>query len=342
MSLLTTERFEEITNKFTELKPIVVVGDVGVDKYTYGSVNRISPEAPVPVLEVEQEWQKLGLAANISHNFKTLGVPSTICGVVGNEDRANAFESLLEETGLKTWGIIRDPNRVTTYKERITTASQQICRIDYERQDDINAEIEAKVFERLNDFVKDHSSIVMEDYAKGTLTQSLIRKVIDLGKEANLMVTVDPGRGVKPSFYKGAHLLKPNLGEAKMMVDSLGYTHDNKSVSEMAEILCDKLDLKKVVITLGAQGMALLDSEDKELSKVKIIPTVAPEVFDVSGAGDTTITLITASLLSGANLEESAWISNCGAGVVIAKKGTATVDIVELTSFFRKLKESFQ
>ncbi|MDC1174860.1 PfkB family carbohydrate kinase [Bacteriovoracaceae bacterium] len=342
MSLITSKRFEEIINKFSDINPFIVVGDVGIDKYTHGSVNRISPEAPVPVLEVQQEWLKLGLAANISHNFQTLGMSSTICGVIGNEDRANSFESLLEDTGLKTWGIIRDPSRVTTYKERITTATQQICRIDYERSEMLSKETEQKVIERLKDFTGDHSAIVIEDYSKGTLTKDLIKRIIDEGKDKKLLVTVDPGRNAPPEFYKGANLLKPNLIEARTMVDSLGYTHEKQSVGEMAEVLCDKLKLEKVVITLGPQGMALFDTLDSSQKEVKIIPTVAPEVFDVSGAGDTTITLLTASLIAGATLEEAAWISNCGAGVVIAKKGTATVNIVELLTFYRKLRETYQ
>lgn len=341
MNLITENRFHEITNKFDSIGPIAVVGDVGIDKYTYGEVNRISPEAPVPVLEVQKEWEILGLAANISHNLKVLKVENTLCGIIGDEVRATHFEHLLEELGLKTWGLVRDPSRPTIYKERITTSTQQICRIDYEGSDFISNEISSKLFNRIQEFSQDHKAIILEDYAKGTLTRSLTEQVIKLGQEKNVLVAVDPGRKTPPLFYKGADLLKPNLIEAKIMVQNLGYEYDDKTPEQMAVILMDKLNLKQVVITLGSGGMGLLDKNWAD-GKMKVIPTVAQEVFDVSGAGDTTISLLVSSLLAGANLEEAAWIGNCGAGVVVAKKGTATVSLEELTVFYRRLKERYQ
>jgi len=132
MTLIDAKRFSEITDKFPSLAPICVCGDVGIDKYTLGEVRRISPEAPVPILEVKEERLILGMAANISNNLKTLGMDSTLSAVIGNDQRATRFESLLEEINLKTWGLIRDPSRPTIYKERISTNTQQICRIDYE------------------------------------------------------------------------------------------------------------------------------------------------------------------------------------------------------------------
>ncbi|MFP5492237.1 MAG: bifunctional heptose 7-phosphate kinase/heptose 1-phosphate adenyltransferase, partial [Bacteriovoracia bacterium] len=137
-------RFQEILGKFKTLNSVFVLGDIGIDKYTHGDVKRISPEAPVPVLEVTKEWNKLGLAANVSDNLKSLTVASTLGGVVGEDTRANLLETLLEERGLKTWGLVRDSSRMTTYKERVTTASQQICRVDYESRHPLNEEVLAK------------------------------------------------------------------------------------------------------------------------------------------------------------------------------------------------------
>lgn len=339
MKLIDQNRFSEITKKFGQLAPIAVLGDVGIDKYTLGEVSRISPEAPVPVVHVHKEWEKLGLAANIGHNLKSLGIESTLCGVVGQDIRAPRFESLLEETQLKTWGIVRDPARPTIFKERITTNTQQICRIDYEDNLPISKEIEDTLIERVSDFLDSHSGLILEDYAKGTLTENLIKECINVAKSKNRLVCVDPGTTTPPLYYKGAGLLKPNLKEAKLMVESLGYTYDKKSLEEKAAILVDKLDLGKIVITLGPEGMALLDREGS--GKLEIIPTVAQEVFDVSGAGDTTISLLTAGLLAGGTLAEAAWIGNCGAGVVVAKKGTATVNMEELIVFYKKLCESY-
>ena len=332
-NLITLKRFTEITEKFSSIDPIVVVGDVGIDKYTFGEVKRISPEAPVPVLEVTKEWLKLGLAANISHNLKTLGVKSTLCGVVGEDNNANVFDTLLEDEKLNTWGIVRTKSRPTIFKERVTTNTQQICRIDYESSEDINEETEKKLIARFDEFAKTHGAVIIEDYAKGSLTKNVIAYLIAKFKEEKKLVAVDPGKSTPPLFYKGANLLKPNLLEAKAMVASLGYKENNLEV--MAKILVDKLELDMLVITLGGDGMALLDVKNQP--KMKIIPTVANEVFDVSGAGDTAISALTSSLLAGATLEEAAWIGNCASGVVVAKKGTATVDLAELHAFYDQL-----
>lgn len=332
-NLITLKRFTEITGKFSTLEPIVVVGDVGIDKYTFGEVKRISPEAPVPVLEVTKEWLKLGLAANISHNLNTLGVKSTLCGVVGEDNNANVFDTLLEDEKLNTWGIVRTKSRPTIFKERVTTNTQQICRIDYESSEEINEETEKKLIARFDEFAKTHGAVIIEDYAKGSLTKNVIAYLIAKFKEEKKLVAVDPGKSTPPLFYKGANLLKPNLLEAKAMVAGLGYKETNLEV--MAKILVEKLELDMLVITLGGDGMALLDI--KTQPKLKIIPTVANEVFDVSGAGDTAISALTSSLLAGATLEEAAWIGNCASGVVVAKKGTATVDLKELHHFYDQL-----
>ena len=332
-NLITLERFIDITNKFNSIDPIVVVGDIGIDKYTFGEVRRISPEAPVPVLEVTKEWLKLGLAANISHNLNTLGVKSTLCGVVGEDNNANVFDTLLEDEKLNTWGIVRTKSRPTIFKERVITNTQQICRIDYESSDYINEETERKLISRFDEFSKTHGAVIIEDYAKGSMTQKVIAYLISKFKEEKKLVAVDPGKSTPPIYYKGANLLKPNLLEAKAMVESLGYKENN--LEKMASILVEKLDLDMLVITLGADGMALLDVLNQ--SKMVIIPTVANEVFDVSGAGDTAISVLTSSLLAGATLEEAAWIGNCASGVVVAKKGTATVDLRELRQFYDQL-----
>ena len=147
--ILTQEKFQTIISSFSKLNPILVVGDLGVDKYTFGEVRRISPEAPVPVLEVSKEWNKLGLAANVSDNLKSLEVTSTLCGVIGEDSRADLVEHLLEERGLNTWGLIRDKSRMTTYKERVTTSTQQICRVDYETKDQIDDETLKRVIGRI-------------------------------------------------------------------------------------------------------------------------------------------------------------------------------------------------
>lgn len=334
--ILTPEKFENILSHFNTMKPILVVGDLGVDKYTFGEVKRISPEAPVPVLEVQKEWNKLGLAANVSDNLKSLEVASTLCGVIGDDARANLVEHLLEERGLKTWGLVRDPSRHTTYKERVTTATQQICRIDYETKDSITDEVSRRVSSRIQEFSENHSGVIIEDYAKGLFSEALCQKIIADFKAKGLLVAVDPSRSTPPMWYKGATLLKPNRSESHMMVEALGYFKERK-LETIAKVLVDKLQLEKIIITLGPDGMALLDT--KLGGELKIIPTVANEVFDVSGAGDTAIAAISSALISGASLEEAAWVGNCASGVVVKKRGTALCSKQELRDYYTNLRK---
>lgn len=335
--MISRDRFDNILANFNAIKPIMVVGDVGVDKYTFGEVKRISPEAPVPVLEVEKEWMKLGLAANVSDNLKSLGVTSTLCGVIGDDSNANKLENLMDENGLKTWGIVRDETRMTTFKERIVTEVQQVCRVDYETKEAISNETYNRMKDRFEDFKGDHSAIIIEDYGKGLLRENVINYLVDQGKDLGSLIAVDPARTTPPLWYKGVTLLKPNRVECEIMIKALGYTHKS-SVAEMAEILIDKLSLEKIIITLGAEGMAMLDT--KLSSEIKIIPTVAKEVFDVSGAGDTAISAIVAAMAAGASLEEAGWIGNCASGVVVAKKGTALCSVDELKEHFQDLSDS--
>ncbi len=333
--LITPERFNTITSNLSSIKPILVVGDVGVDKYTSGVVNRISPEAPVPLLEVQKEWQKLGLSANVSENLKTLGVESTLCGVMGDDTNANVLEDLLEEAGLSTWGVVRCDERPTVFKERIVTDSQQICRIDYESKKPISEDVQKRLLSRINELKENHGALILEDYSKGVLTESLISHLVSEFKERKNLIAVDPSRTTPPSYYKGVSLLKPNHIEAKLMVNLLGYTGEMQ-VEDLANILVDKLELEKIIITLGPRGMAMLDTLGD--GKLHMIPTVANEVYDVSGAGDTTISLLVACLEAGASLEEAAWIANCGAGVVVGKVGTATVNLEELQNYYNVLR----
>lgn len=334
--ILTQDKFDSLVGQFQELKPILVVGDLGIDKYTFGEVKRISPEAPVPVLEVSKEWHKLGLAANVSDNLKSLGVASTLCGVIGDDTRASLVENLLEERGLKIWGLVRDASRHTTYKERVTTATQQICRVDYETKDSIDEDTARRVTTRIQEFSGNHSGLIIEDYGKGLFSEALCQKIIKDFKEKNLLVAVDPSRSTPPAWYKGATLLKPNRLESHIMVEALGYFKERK-LETIAQVLVDKLALDKIIITLGPDGMAMLDT--KLDGKLRIIPTAANEVFDVSGAGDTAIAAITSALLSGASLEEAAWVGNCAAGVVVRKRGTALCTMEELKEYFQNLRK---
>jgi rfaE bifunctional protein kinase chain/domain len=333
--MLNYKRFQEITQNFNSIAPIFVLGDIGIDKYTLGEVKRISPEAPVPVVEVVKEWTKLGLASNVADNLQSLNIACTLSGVIGDDLNGNLLEGLLEESNLKTWGLVRDQNRMTTFKERVVTEMQQVCRIDYETKTPLIDQTMNKVVDRLQEFEGTHSALIIEDYGKGLLNENLCQKAIKIFKDKNKLVAIDPSRTSNPYWYKGATLLKPNLVEAKIIAEFLGLKNED-NLEKIADLILNKLEIEKLIITLGAKGMAMKSRGDAKLS---IIPTAASEVFDVSGAGDTAIATITASLVAGATLEEAAWIGNCASGVVVGKKGTANVTNRELEHFYQKMSQ---
>lgn len=335
MNVINENRFNELTSKLSTVDNILVLGDVGIDHYIYGSVDRISPEAPVPVLRVTREEQKLGMAANICHNIFALGAHSSLVSIVGDDLRGNMLKKMMTLEGVQLDGLIQANDVQTISKERILTERQQICRVDYEPEFPSFSE------KNLNNLIKAYQKeleknqfVILEDYSKGILTEKTIRQFINLANEANKFIAVDPGRGKPAIFYKGASLLKPNLSEAKELVHSLGYS--TTDIGEVINILSEKLEINRLAVTLGPKGMALLDRTLSE--NVTIIPTLASEVFDVSGAGDTVIAVMTMALSSGATLVEAGWLSNLAAGVVVSKHGTATVNLNELSEYYSYIK----
>lgn len=331
--MIDKKRFQEILSNMESIEKIAVLGDVGVDKYTLGSVDRISPEAPVPVLSVEKEWVKLGLAANVSDNLLELNIDSALFGVIGEDEHANVFEDLLESRSLSTWGIVRSKKRMTTFKERIVAKTQQICRIDYETSNSLDDQSKTLLLDRLKEFGEDFGAIVLEDYAKGLFDEEFCREVIKYFNSINKVIAVDPSRTNPVNWYKNASLVKPNLKEARILMNQLGFTN-TQTPEEMCKVFIDKLELENVVITLGEEGMVSMNKND---NKVTQIPTVAKAVYDVSGAGDTCVALLTSGLLAGASIHEASVIANLGAGVVVGKKGTATVKVQELVDAFEGL-----
>ena len=331
-NLIEKNHFEKTLAKICGDKRILVVGDVGIDRYLFGEVDRISPEAPVPVLRVTKEETKLGMSANICHNLDSLGVPSSILSIIGKDDNALSLKNLLGNVNAKCDYLLEDKGVTTISKDRILTNVQQICRVDHEPAFfSFSPSLIDRLVDNFEKAIEQHDAIILEDYSKGVLSAESIQRLIHIAKEKNTFVAVDPGKGKPASLFKGANLLKPNFIEAKELVHSMGY--ESCPVEEMGEILIDKLNLDKIVITLGASGMAMWD-KDSGFSK---IPTVAREVFDVSGAGDTVISVITTSLVNGLSLYESCWLGNLAAGVVVSKKGTATVTKEEINILYNQI-----
>ncbi len=316
--VLNNEKLKQIIESFSNLK-IVVIGDLMLDCYIQGTVKRISPEAPVPVVNVKNEFYRFGGAANVAYNIQKLGATPLLMGVIGNDNYGATFKSLLEQSGMKSEFIYYDPKRPTTSKIRVIAHTQQVVRIDNEVVDEINKTAEEYIIKALLDNIKYIDAIILEDYNKGVLTKNLIKEIIGIANQYNKIVTVDPK--FKNFFeYQNVTLMKPNKKETE---DALGISieDDNDLIKAGTELL-EKLKAKYVLITLSEQGAAIFDSENK-FSK---IPTKARKVADVSGAGDTVISALTASLAAGANIYEATFLGNLAGGIVCEQVGVVPIE----------------
>jgi D-glycero-beta-D-manno-heptose-7-phosphate kinase len=304
-------------------KTILVVGDVMLDEYIWGEVERISPEAPVPVVRVKNETWVLGGAANVAHNISSLGGRAVIAGVIGDDSPGRKLSALLQKNGIDARGLVVDQVRPTVTKSRILAGHQQVVRIDREVSHDINDDPRTDILKSIHLMIDEIDGIILEDYAKGVINQELIRELIDLAESRNIFIVVDPN-SYRHFLYNGASLVTPNHKEA---VEAAGLGREVE-LEELGRSLLKKWGSKAVLITLGEDGMCLFE-EGKESFH---IPTIAQEVFDVSGAGDTVIGTVSLSLAAGFELAEAAGLANYAAGVVVGKLGTAMVTPDELRS----------
>ncbi len=304
---MTPERVQEILEGFKSLK-ILVVGDVILDRYVFGKVERISPEAPVPVVEVQREEFRLGGAGNVANNLASLGVKTYLLGVVGQDYGRHIIKGLLKESGIEDL-LVEDQARPTTEKTRIVALSQQLLRVDSESRKLVEGKVLEKLLEGLDIEV---DGIVVSDYAKGVVC----KRVMDRLRERGLFFSIDP-RPQNKSLYMGASLMTPNEKEARGMFEG-------ESLQELGWGLKRKLKLETLAITLGAKGMALFDKE------FKVFPARAKQVYDVSGAGDTVVAVLTACALSGVDWDMACELANLCAGIVVGKLGTAVVKPEEI------------
>ncbi|MBI1912990.1 MAG: D-glycero-beta-D-manno-heptose-7-phosphate kinase [Deltaproteobacteria bacterium] len=318
---LNLKRAYSIINHFSRAK-VLVIGDLIMDHFIWGKVKRISPEAPVPVVEVTSESIMLGGSANVVNNIHSLGGKSLVTGVIGKDDDGKRLIKILKEKGIPTEGIIADNKRPTTIKTRIVAHSQQVVRFDREKRDKVEAESAAKVISYIKKAVKSADLVVISDYAKGLITENLMAETNEFCKKLKKPVAVDP-KVEHFDYYKGVSIVTPNNLEASQAsgVDIV----DNASLHRAGEVLFNKLGCEALLITRGENGMSLFEPGFETH-----IPTVAKEVFDVSGAGDTVIGTLALSLASGATFKEAAVLANFAAGVVVGKVGTATLTPAEL------------
>lgn len=312
----------EIIDNFSK-KTIFIVGDIIMDQYIWGKVTRISPEAPVPVVDTEEEDFLLGGAANVLNNIVSLGSKVLICGVVGHDEIGKKIIHELRTRGIDTGGIIVESNRPTTLKTRIIAHSQQVVRYDREKRDEINNSTIEIIKGYLKDRLSEIDALIISDYRKGVITKGLVSEIVSLVNSKGLPVVADPKVG-HFDLYKGLTLITPNTLEAS--TGSGIAIVDERSIERAGRSLIEKLKCKAVLITRGEEGMALVEDN----GEVTYIPTVAKKVFDVTGAGDTVIGVMTLAIASGATMKEAAMIANHAAGIVVGKVGTAVVETEEL------------
>lgn len=313
-------------------KKILIIGDVCVDEYVLGEVRRISPEAPVPVLEVEQEDVRLGMAANVAQNVRSLGGVPMLVSVVGNDTGANLLRDLCAKSGVSSEFLVADTSRPTTRKTRVMAKHHHLVRVDHELRTGLSAAVEAQMIHVVEKNVDEADCVVIEDYKKGVVSRQVIEKVVEICKKKNKRVLVDPHKTSSGPFYHGVDLIKPNFDEAVTLAgmdfDDLR-TNPNKVV-EVGRALQKITGAKEVVLTRGKDGMTIFSGD-----QVTEVPTYARKVFDVTGAGDTVIAAMALGLVSGLSLVHSCMLANFAAGVVVGKVGCVPCEIPELQEYIQ-------
>ncbi len=314
-------------------KKILLIGDVGVDEYVMGAVKRISPEAPVPVLEVDAEDKRLGLAANVAQNIISLGGQVKLVSVIGQDDGATVLKNLLQKSKVSAEYLVTDSSRPTTRKTRVMTGHHHLVRVDYEIKKNLKPETEAKILKQVEDLMPSVDAVVLEDYAKGIFSVNLIENIVNRARKAGKYLMVDPHQTKFADFYKGVDLIKPNYNEALALTQIKEEDIENISerVWKVGRALQKMTGASDVVLTQGKDGMAIF-SKDAEPVQV---PTFAKKVFDVTGAGDTVIAALALGVISGLKLAEACVLANYAAGIVVGKVGCVPCDVNELIQEIR-------
>ena len=310
--------------KFNKCK-ILVVGDLMVDEYLWGDVDRISPEAPVQIVSVKNENYTLGGAGNVVNNLVELGAKVSVIGITGADRHGDLLLKKLHEIGVDTTGIVQEPDRPTTRKTRIIAANQHVLRIDRETK----REISTVTFKLLAGFIEEKifsaDIVLVSDYNKGLITNSLLLQLIESAEKYNKRIIADP-KGLDFSKYSGVFLLTPNKKEAALVTGT--EILDESEIIKAGNKILDAVNVDNLLITCGKNGMVLFEKNKKAYK----ISAKAMQVYDVSGAGDTVLAVIGLALASGATLKNSASIANTAAGIVVGKVGTATISSKELDS----------
>jgi rfaE bifunctional protein kinase chain/domain len=328
MISIPLRRMNELKKKFKGLK-VAVVGDMMLDCYFQGDVKRISPEAPVPIVEVGNEFFRFGGAANVALNILKLGGTPLPVGVIGYDNDGSIFTSLVNELNINPDGIFLDEERSTTSKTRVIANDQHVVRIDKESKEYLAKKIQGKIFKYLEAHSNSLNAIILQDYNKGVLSPSLIERIVRLANSKNIIITVDPKFNNFFSF-KNVTVFKPNRKEAE---DVLGMKIiSDEDISFAGNKILERLDAKYVLLTLGKEGIAVFEKGKPE----KRMSTRARKVADVSGAGDTVISTLTMALAAKANIIEASYLANYAGGIVCGEIGIVPI---ELDKLFNTVKE---
>jgi len=318
MKSIEKRRAETLFSKI-EGKKIAVIGDIMLDRYLWGKVSRISPEAPVPVVQIEQESERLGGAANVANNISSLGGIPILFGTIGDDIDGENIRNLMKKRKYFTDGLVMDKSRPTTVKTRVIAHNQHVVRTDKESVENIDTGVAEKLKKSMKTHIKNLDALIIEDYNKGLLSKEIIGFIIELALKENLIITVDPK--INNFFeYKNVTVFKPNLKETQ---ESLGFKINNNERLEIAgKMLLDRLNSKYVLITRGDKGMSLFGNG----KRIKDVETKALKVHDVSGAGDTVISTLTLFLAGGADILEATTLANYAAGIVCGEVGIVPID----------------
>ncbi len=308
---------------------LLVIGDLILDEYIWGAVSRISPEAPVPILETKSENLTLGGAANVANNLVALGCEVHLVGAIGQDEKGDKLLTLIEEKGISSKGIFRFVHRPTTSKIRVVAHNQQVLRIDKEDNRPITEETENRIIKYINKALPDMDIVICSDYRKGILTEKVFSAVSHRAKNSKKRVIVDP-KSSDFELYKGATVITPNQFEVEKAVPIK--IQDKIDLNRAAEYLLNLTHAEVLLITRGKDGMTLYPNKAKPVD----IPTQAKEVFDVTGAGDTVVSVLAMALAVGFNPEDSAWLSNMAASIVVGKVGTAVVTLNEINEYLQE------
>ncbi len=328
---------KKIVNKFNKAN-ILVIGDLILDEYIWGSVDRISPEAPVPVVWANKKSYTLGGAANVANNISNLDAKVCVVGVVGKDRNKDILLSELKKKKISTGGIFVEPHRHTTVKTRILAGHQQVVRVDWEHTHSLAQKLNQKIFTFIEKNIHNFDAIIIEDYGKGVINEQLLKELTFLAHSHQKIITVDP-KEEHFQYYHGVTSITPNRRELENAMRNLKIKDTSnrfklntdrlftdKDIGLAAAEIIHYLDLDSLLVTLGEHGMRLFEKS----GRMTHIPTVAQEVFDVSGAGDTVIACFTLALASGATKLQAAHIANFAAGIVVGKLGTAVTNRKEL------------